>query len=159
MNSRKFDPIINLAGFERLQEELGKMFNLDMTMDDVTSASTSRWRPAADIVEDGERYVITLDLPGVDPEAITVELNGSVLSVSGARQHSARNTSGSIENQKDAQEFKRQERSMGEFYRQFTLPKTADEQSVTASNANGVLTIEVSKTASSVSRKIHVVKS
>lgn len=154
MSSKKYEPFINLSGLDRLQDEIGRVFSQsgfnwdDFNRDDVTSGATTRWRPAVDIVESDDHYVIVADIPGVNSDSINVELSDGVMTVSGFRENQSL----------DSAEYKRQERQHGEFYRRFTLPKTADADSVVARSDDGVLTITVQKKESTQSRKIHVVK-
>ena len=144
----RHDPFANFAGLERLQQELGRLFNLDEIMrDDVSSAATTNWRPSADIRETDDRFEISVDLPGVEAASIDVALKSGVLTVSGQR---------SLRNDSDGH-YKLAERRSGEFLRRFTLPDVADEEQVDASTSNGVLKISVGKKARSGARKIQVV--
>jgi len=146
--TRKFDPFINLAGLERWQQELGKIFDIeDFIKDDITSSATSHWKPRADIRENSGHYVILVDLPGVDPDSIDVALKTGVLTVSGQRPE-PENTDG---------EYKLLERKTGDFQRRFTLPELADEEQVHAKCDRGVLTITIKKRASDSARHIRVV--
>lgn len=146
--AHKYDPYINFAGFERLQEELGRIFNFDEILrDDVTTGEATTWKPSVDIREDDSRFVIYADIPGVDPEKISVSLQRGVLTVSGERD---------IE-RKSSDKYKRVERRAGNFQRQFPLPDTADESSVSASCRHGVLTITVDKKVAETARTIKVV--
>ena len=43
--------------------------------------------PSVDIAEEKERYIVKADLPGMKQEDIKVELDDSVLSISGERKH------------------------------------------------------------------------
>jgi len=146
--SKKYDPYINFAGFDRLQQELGRIFNLDeIIRDDVTNAEATAWKPWVDIREDESRYILDADIPGVDPNDISVSLNKGVLTLSGER----------VIERDSTEELKRVERRAGNFKRQFTLPETADENSVSASSRHGVLTITVDKKTVESARTIKVV--
>jgi len=146
--SKKYDPYINFAGLERLQQELGRIFNLDeIIRDDVTTAEACAWRPAVDICEGESQFFIYADIPGVDPDEIKISLRRGVLSVSGERNIT-----------RDAsREYKREERRAGNFNRQFTLPESADESSISASFKHGVLTVTVDKKSVEDARTIKVV--
>lgn len=146
--THKYDPFINFAGLERLQQELGRLFNVeDFVRDDVTSSATSSWKPLADISESEDRYIIQIDLPGVDPEKIDIALKSGILTVSGNRS----------EQSESAGTVKLAERRSGEFQRRFTLPDLADEDQVEATTNQGVLTISISKTTEKSARHIRVV--
>ena len=61
-----------------------------------------------------------------------------------------------IESKEDKDGFSRIERSHGSFYRRFSLPETADPESVSAKSEKGVLQIKVGKTEVSKPKKITV---
>jgi len=146
--TNKYDPFINFAGLERLQQELGRIFNIeDIIRDDITSSATSRWKPSADIRENEQQYVIEIDLPGVDPESIDIALKSGVLTVSGSRQLRV----------EDGGDYKLVERRAGEFQRRFTLPELADEEAVEAACDRGVLIVTINKKAENNARHIRVV--
>ncbi|MBX2824025.1 MAG: Hsp20/alpha crystallin family protein [Gammaproteobacteria bacterium] len=146
--TRKYEPFINLAGLERWQQELGKIFDIeDFIKDDISSGATSHWKPRADIRDSKEHYVIEMDLPGVDPAAIDVALKAGVLTVSGQRSGA----------ESDTGEYKLMERRTGEFHRRFTLPELADEEQVQATSDNGVLTVTIKKKSGDNARHIRVV--
>jgi len=48
------------------------------------------------------------------------------------------------------------ERSVGEFHRSFSFPSRVDQDAVTASLKNGILSVTVPKMAAPVSKKIHI---
>lgn len=148
--SKKYDPYVNFAGLDRLQQELGRIFNLDeIIRDDVTNGEATAWKPAVDIREDDQQYVIYADIPGVDPDKISISLKRGILTVSGER---------SIDRESNDQ-YQRVERRAGNFMRQFTLPDTADESSVNAACQHGVLTVTIDKNTSEIARTIKVVSS
>ncbi|MBA2078744.1 Hsp20/alpha crystallin family protein [Rhodanobacter sp. PCA2] len=109
------------------------------------TADASAWAPRVDIREEGERFVIRADVPGVDPAAIEVNMDRNVLSISGDRAAEAADASA---------RFSRQERAHGPFHRRFVLPDSVDAEHITASNRHGVLEIVVPKKAESAPRRI-----
>ena len=58
--------------------------------EDGSNVVTSRWTPTVDIEEDSERFVITADLPGVEPKDIEVTMENGVLTIKGERKLEAR---------------------------------------------------------------------
>lgn len=59
---------------------------MDFYFDDLPGLEECPWRPAADILRTAGGWVVKLDLAGVDPTEVRVELEGRVLKVSGARR-------------------------------------------------------------------------
>lgn len=105
------------------------------------------WLPAVDIREDGSNYLLTVDVPGVDPNDIEVTLEDGVLTIKGERkQESAEENRG----------YTRRERVYGAFVRRFSLPETVDTDAVTAKGENGVLTVAIPKQAKVEPRRITV---
>ena len=80
------------------------------------AATGQRWQPAVDISESKERYEIRLDLPGVKPEQVQVELEEGKLKISGEKKR--------VEAEGMAYRYK--ERTTGAFSRLFKLPDDAD---------------------------------
>lgn len=111
-----------------------------------SSAATADWIPPADIEEYADRFVLRLDVPGVDLAAIDITLDRGVLSVSGERPR--------VQAQ-DVQRT-RSERPYGRFHRRFTLPDTVDAANVHASGRNGIVEVTIPKQAKAQPRRIQV---
>lgn len=114
---------------------------------DQSSIVTSNWTPAVDIKEEGERFVLEADIPGVDPKDIEVTMDAGVLTIKGERKHEA---------QQESNGYKRVERSYGTFYRRFSLPDSADAERISAKGKDGVLEVSIPKLEKVQPRKITV---
>ena len=112
-----------------------------------TSLATSDWVPAVDIKENDDHFTIVADIPGVAPEDIEVQMENGVLTIKGERE---------TEKTEEKDDYKRVERSFGSFYRRFSLPESADPDSVEAKSNNGVLEITIDKQEKTEPRKISV---
>lgn len=137
---------------DRLQKEFNLQGSLDpytreVTGDDSSDVVTSHWRPAVDIKEEENRFVIYADLPGVDPKDIEITMEQGVLTLRGER---------SEESKEEREGYKRVERMSGSFYRRFSLPDTADAERIEAEGKNGVLEITLPKHEKVQPRKITV---
>lgn len=97
--------------------------------------------PAVDVVEQEGAFLVNVELPGVKPEEIEVEVKNGVLTLRGERKREH-------EEKKDG--FRRVERSYGCFRRAFTLPEGVGADAIEAHSANGVLTVTVPKPAPQV---------
>lgn len=115
--------------------------------DDGSSVATSAWTPAVDIKEEEGRFLITADVPGVDPKDIDVTMENGMLTIRGERK---------FESDVKENGFRRVERMHGTFYRRFSLPDYADADNISASCKNGVLTVTVPKTEAVKPRRIEV---
>ncbi len=93
----------------------------------------SDWFPAVDLAETGQEYVFEVDLPGLSPEEIQLQVDSAAISISGKR--SARPQGG---------RWLRVERPSGAFIRQLPLPSNTTGE-IYGSFADGVLELRVPK--------------
>ncbi|MEX0936504.1 MAG: Hsp20/alpha crystallin family protein [Pirellulales bacterium] len=103
--------------------------------------------PTTNLAETDSEYEVTLDLPGMRPEDVNVELQNGNLVVSGERKE---------EKEETKRTFHRVERSYGSFRRTIPLPGTVDEGKVDASFRDGVLKIRLPKTEEAKPRQIKI---
>ena len=104
----------------------------------------------ADILEAKDKYLIHMDVPGVKEEALTIELADGVLSVSGERKSYAK---------EEGYSFSLRETNYGKFKRSFRLNEAVQEEAISASLKDGILTIQIPKTEEKKPRIITVNKS
>ena len=107
----------------------------------------SKWIPAIDVRESSDAYRVDVELPAVAPEDVEVSCKDGLLTISGERKYQGTN---------DAERVHRTERLFGRFARSFRLPDDADEDSIEATAAQGVITISVSKRENARARSIEV---
>jgi len=112
-----------------------------------TGNTVADWVPAVDIVEEKERFVIKADVPGVAIDAIEINMENGVLSLSGERQQ---------ESEQEVDGIQRFERATGKFFRRFNLPESANAEAITARSAHGILEISIPKQAQIQARRITV---
>ncbi len=105
------------------------------------------WLPALDMWETDDALVISVDLPGVDEDKVSLEVEDGVLTISGTRERKVE--------QKDDRYY-RFERRYGTFSRSVTLPQGVNEEDIKASFANGVLEITVPKPAERKPKRISI---
>jgi HSP20 family protein len=94
--------------------------------------------PAVDVAEKDKAYEVTAELPGMDEKNVEVKVSNGVLTIKGEK--------------KDEKEEKRKgyyysERRFGSFQRSFRVPEGVDADKIEASFKNGVLTVNLPKTA------------
>ena len=133
-----------------LQREIDRVFGRFFPSTDGDGESTSRqavWAPRTDLSETEDSYRLQLDVPGLSKEDLNINYKDNQLTVSGER---------TSERTDEDEEYVRVERSFGQFYRSFTLPRTVNAENITASYENGVLTISVPKTEKEKSRQIEI---
>lgn len=110
-------------------------------------ASATNWAPATDIKETDEALFVQVELPGLAKEDIEVSLEAGVLTVGGERRFTKN---------EPKETYHRMERFYGNFSRSFRLPRNVDAGSVSATFADGLLTLELPKTEDARPRHIAI---
>lgn len=131
--------------FEVMRREMEEAFGLFRYPDsgglfDMTAV------PSVDVIEKEDSYVILADVPGIEKGDLSVDMTGSVLSVSGKRNDEAG----------EKRKFFRKETSQGSFRRTLNLPDDVDPEKVSAELKDGVLRVEIQKREESKPRMVSV---
>ena len=92
--------------------------------------------PVADLAVSESDLVLTLDLPGLTPEDLTIEVQGNELTVRGERKRPP------VE---EGAAYAYAQRPFGTFEHRIELPSGVDPDGVTASMEHGVLSLIVPK--------------
>jgi HSP20 family protein len=132
--------------FNHLHRQINRVFDAQAAASNADSAATADWIPPADVAEFGDRFVLRLDVPGVDVNAISITLEQGVLAIGGERKEASA----------EEAERSRSERPQGRFYRRFTLPDSVDAAGVKATGRAGILEIVIPKQAKAQPRRIEV---
>jgi HSP20 family protein len=103
--------------------------------------------PRADVVETENEFDVTVDLPGMKPEDVKVEVKNGDLWITGKRAE---------EKEDKGATYHRVERRYGEFRRVLALPATIDRDKVAAKYDNGVLNVTVPKMEKAKAKHIEV---
>jgi len=104
--------------------------------------------PPLDIAETDDAYIVSVELPGIDPESVELSIEDGVLDIKGTK---------SVEKDEKTR-WHRTERRLGEFARQIRLPNEVDAEAVEAESRHGVLAIRLPKRAETRGRKIEIRK-
>ena len=132
------------------EEFFSDIFSSSKSLKDAGSLvkpSRSGWTPAVSITENSESYLVSADVPGVDPEEIDVTFESGVLTIKGERASHVNTEENSV---------KREERYYGSFVRQFAIPEGVDDEKISAKSTNGVLQVVLPKQAKAEPKKISV---
>lgn len=134
--------------YREIQDRLSRAFGLTQARRDRDEEmSLGAWIPPVDIVEDKERILLMVELPGFKEDEISIQLEGGVLTIRGERQ---------FEREKEGRTYHRVERSYGQFIRTFTLPNNVDRENLKADFRNGILEIEMPKSEEARPRQIRI---
>jgi HSP20 family protein len=99
-----------------------------------------------DLYRDGDRYILSADLPGIDPGSVDVDVDGQLLTVRAER------TAGSA----NGARWLAHERPSGSYLRQFSLGEGVDPEKISAHYDNGVLSVILPVSEKAKPRKIQV---
>ena len=123
---------------------------LDRLTQQVLGTSGTWSRPTAtpmDAYRDGDRFVVAFDLPGVDADAIELDVERNVLTVKAERRPVAAG---------EQVEMQVAERPLGVFSRQLFLGDTLDTDRIEAHYDAGVLTLRIPIAEKAKPRKISI---
>src|SRR4051812_28532234 len=99
-----------------------------------------------DLYRDGDHYVLTADLPGIDPGSVDIDVDGQLLTIRAER------TLGNSEGVK----WITREREGASFLRKLNLGQGVDTEHISANYSNGVLSVTIPVSEKAKPRKIEV---
>jgi HSP20 family protein len=135
----RWDPFAEItqlrSRFDRLFDELG-------------GQGQGAWMPAIDLVRHDDGLVVRVDLPGIKPEQVKIEVEDGVLTVSGEHQEDRSDS--------DDGRYVRRERRFGAFSRSVALPSRVDAQAIKAQTRDGVVEVTVPLPTGSATQKVEI---
>ncbi len=137
MKLERWNPALDLF---KVHEDLGRMIDRFFTSTDVVGGSffdpSVEWLPGMDVMEDNDKFTITVELPGMKKDDVKITFRENTLVIEGEKKR---------EEEKKDLNFHRVERHFGKFRRTFTLPTRVDDGKIDAKFKDGVLTITLPK--------------
>lgn len=130
----RFDPF---RDFDRMTEQLLGVPS--------GSARAPRFMPM-DLYRSGDHYVLHADLPGVDPGSVDVGVENGTLTIKAERS----------ERTEDGVQWIASERFTGTYLRQLSLGADIDADKITATYANGVLTLALPIAEQAKPRRVEI---
>src|SRR5262245_38740760 len=97
---------------------------------EASEAAPVLFAPRVEVRDEKDAILLTAELPGVDKDGISVQLDNGVLTLSGEKKQ---------ESEVKENGFYRSERVYGQFKRSFEVPDTIDPDKIAAEFRNGVL--------------------
>jgi len=119
--------------FDDMDSMIHSFFNTDWNF---PVRDTRNWSPAVDVKETDNSFVLSADIPGLTKKDIKINVASGKLSISGERTY---------ETDQEKDNYHYRERRFGSFDRSFNLPETVDEDNISASFKNGILSIQLPK--------------
>jgi len=145
MRHHRFDPRDLFA----LQERMNRLFEeaadrRTHARDEEGEIERADWIPAADVYEDEREYLLALDLPGIDRDALDVGLDDGRLVIRGERRGL------------EGLHARRTERPQGRFVRTFSLPDAVERGAISADYKDGVLLLHLPKRGEQSGRRLKI---
>ncbi|OSM01830.1 Hsp20/alpha crystallin family protein [Magnetofaba australis] len=137
MSLISFDPFAELRAFNR---EFDRAFAAN-------AKRRAEFEAPLDIIENEQAVAILVDLPGVEKEAIQINLEEETLTIAAERK---------APELPEKTQMRLNERPWGQFQRAFRLPRGLDAQRIEAEFAHGVLTITIPRAEQAKARAIPV---
>ncbi len=116
------------------------------------AAADSRMMPM-DLYRKGDAFTVKIDLPGVDPASIDIDVDDRTLTVRAERPAEI------VDSTDEKTGWVSRERSYGTFARQISLGRGLDPSRIQAAYADGVLTLTIPIAEEAKPRKITVATS
>jgi HSP20 family protein len=116
----------------QLQQEMNRLVG------DVFRGGAAAMVPRLDVSESDQAVTIRVELPGIAPDEIEVDIADDVITVRGEKR---------LEREDDNETYRVRERVQGAFARSIQLPFPVNPEQVQASFENGVLSITLPKAA------------
>jgi len=134
-------PLVAFARWDPIRDLLAIQQRLDRF-----APGPAGWKPAVDLHETPDDYVITAEVPGMSREDLDIRAHDGRLTIHGVRR----------ERVSPCEQYHRIERGHGSFTRTFHLSVPVDAERITADLHDGVLTVTCPKAGDSASRRIQV---
>ncbi|MEP7244966.1 MAG: Hsp20/alpha crystallin family protein [Gammaproteobacteria bacterium] len=116
----------------RFHRDFGSFFGDVAAAADAQSPNSVAWLQPVDVREEENRFVVQVDLPGVEKKDIEITAEKGVLTIKSERTQ------------------------RGTFQRRFTLPDNAQAEGITAKHTNGVLEVTIPKQPQVQPKRIEV---
>src|SRR6478736_2697820 len=120
---------------------------MDRLMNQVLGQQRASATMPMDLFRSGDHYVLSVDLPGADPGSIDVNVDDRTLTI--RAQRTART--------EDGVQWLAKERPVGTYARQLTVGRGLDLDAITASYADGVLSLTIPVAEEARPRRIEVI--
>ena len=144
--SRIQTPTLVRDPFGLIRDEMDDLFTR------ILAGSQDGWfsgnfAPSCDLTEADNAFEVRMDIPGMEPKDIDVQVHGNLVTISGERKE---------EKEEKGKTFRRVERRSGKFSRSVTLPCAINEDEVAAEYAKGVLTLKLPKCEAAKGKKVNI---
>jgi len=129
--------VVTWSPFRELEDMLNRYSRLGgRAVNAGNGGEAAEWRPAANISETDNEYIIKAELPEVSKDDVDVSVHDGVITIKGERR---------FEKTHDSEQTHRIESFYGSFARSFSLPADVNEDGIRAESKDGVLRVILPK--------------
>lgn len=128
----------------RMQRDLDRMFD---SVYGNGGSNVSNWGLPLDVAENGDAFVITASVPGINIDDVDITFADNVLTIRGEYK---------FEEETEDVKYHLRERRVGSFARSITLPVSVDADQIEAEYEDGILTLNVPKAEEVKPRRIKI---
>jgi HSP20 family protein len=130
MTILRWQPLVEL---ETVQRQLDRLFDdLTPNYEALRKRVNVDWTPAVELEVQPTTFLLRIQLPGIDPTTVDVQVTRETVSLSGERK---------LDPQAEANHNIRSEFRYGKFHRMISLPAAVQNDQVTADYTDGILTL------------------
>lgn len=120
----------------KLQRDMDRIFSRMGAPEGRTTAAVSGWMPRINVKQAGDDLAVHVELAGIKPEDVEIEVTDGVLTIKGERKSEA---------EKEGEGWLVRESSFGAFERSMVLPEGVDPASIKADFHDGMLEVHIPK--------------
>ena len=142
MNLSIWDPFQEM---ENLLDRYNRSSRKTLANSDDRNFEVGDWMPVVDIEETEEAFAIKAELPGVEKDDVSINIDKGVLTIKGEKK-----------TETEDKKRHRVECSYGSFVRSFTLPQSIKVDEVQAEYNNGILNLTIPKSEEEKPKEIEV---
>jgi len=118
----------------KMQRDMDRIFSRMGTVEGRPGTATTAWMPRINVKQSGDDLAVHVELAGIKPEDVNIEVTDGVLTLSGERN---------AEVEREDEGWMIRESSFGSFERSIALPEGVDPASIRADFHDGMLEIHV----------------
>jgi HSP20 family protein len=136
--------------FSDMSEEMAYPFALNSDWKPFRLVQEMRekaWLPAIEVAETESSYLVKAEVPGMNPDDISVEVLGNMVTLKGETRQVKK---------EDKQNIHRSEFRYGQFYRQIPLPENINSDACRAEFHHGILELTLPKLEKSPHKQIKI---
>ncbi len=142
MSTIYFDPVRTFEGFVKKMNEFAGDIEKNVKQE------VRSFKPRADIFEDEKNIFVSVELPGLKKDDISIKINDeNVLTIKGEKKRT---------DESNDKNTIRNERIYGEFTRSFILADNLDVNKINAKFDNGVLELTIGKKEAEQAKEVTV---